>query len=147
MLHLKSRIAFTMIEAVFSLVIFSSIALATGFGIQNYQQRIEEKQTLESFKMNWHNLLNYSYLNKRNGEFIVNNDDRTMTFMDINDRKRYYHQINLPKTLHYLNKNDTELYVTGNGESRPRTVIFQSNLTKKKYTYTIQMFWGEVVEK
>jgi len=136
-----------MIEAVFSLVIFSSIALATGFGIQNYQQRIEEKQTLESFKMNWHNLLNYSYLNKRNGFFSLDRVDKVMVFQDMSDSSKYYERVTLPKSLNLISSKNIKLQINGDGESRPRTVIFQSNLTKKKYTYTIQMLWGEVVEK
>ncbi|WP_125568316.1 type II secretion system protein [Companilactobacillus insicii] len=146
MLVHKSK-AFTLIESIISLAIFCTLMSVSIYGLQNYQQRIEEKQVISQFKINWHNMLNYSYLNKKYTRFFYNYDTNTMTFVDLMNKKEFSHKIKLPKTLVNTKKRDVEIYVNKDGTTRPKSIEIKSTLTHKTYRYTIQMMWGELVEK
>ncbi|APX72387.1 type II secretion system GspH family protein [Companilactobacillus allii] len=143
----KSKAGFTLIEAVFTLIIICSLALATSFGMKDYQQRIQEKQTLEEFKVNLRDMFNYSYLYKRTSVFQYYKDKDYISFRDLSDRDRYYHEVKLSKTLHILNSENIVHYVSREGQTSPMTIIFKSELTGKKYIFKIQMLWGEINEE
>lgn len=143
----KIRSAYTLIEAVFTLIIISIMALSTGYGIKNYQQKIQEKQAMEEFKINFRDMLNYSYLYKRDSVLQYYKDRDYMAFRDVSDVGKYYHEVKLPKTLRILNSENINQYVNKKGHTRPSTIIFKSDLTNKKYTFKIQMYWGEILEE
>lgn len=139
--------AFTLIEAVISLTIFCTLASVSIYGIHNYQQRIEEKQIISQFKVNWHNMLNYSYLNGKRTRFLYDYDENTMTFTDNSNADKFFHKIKLPKTLKNTKKHDVKISVSDNGTTSPNSIEIESALTHRTYNYTVQMMWGELVEK
>ncbi|WP_218016040.1 hypothetical protein [Companilactobacillus nodensis] len=139
--------AFTLIEAVISLSIFCTLISVSIYGLQNYRQQIEEKQTINQFKVNWHNMLNYSYLNKRRTTFFYEYDTNTMTFNDYTRSGKFSQEIKLPKTLKSNRGHDITINVSENGANSPRTIELKSTATHRIYHYAIQMMWGELVEK
>ncbi|WP_334330298.1 prepilin-type N-terminal cleavage/methylation domain-containing protein [Companilactobacillus sp. HBUAS59699] len=146
-LLLHKNKAFTLIETVISLTIFCTLASVSIYGIHDYQQKIEEKQIISQYKVNWHNMLNYSYLNKRRTRFFYNYDDNTMLFSDFSKRDKFDYKIKLPSTLKSTQKHDIEIYVGDEGMTGPKTIELKSSVTHRVYDYTVQMMWGELVEK
>ncbi len=92
-------------------------------------------------------MLNYSYLNKNYSTFFYNYETNTMNFMDYNNKDKFFNQIKLPKTLKSNRGHDIRINVSNNGSTGPRTIELESSLTHRIYHYTIQMMWGELVEK
>ncbi|WP_334333389.1 type II secretion system protein [Companilactobacillus sp. HBUAS59544] len=131
---------FTIIETIIGLMIVCSLVAISVWNLKDYQARIEERQTLQWFKGKFKNAMNYAYLNHEDAKVIVDPG-----YLQISNGK-FQVQKHLPKTL-TITTGHQVFRISKSGETSPRTVIFQSTLTGKKYEYTIQMGWGEIVEK
>lgn len=152
---MKNRRAFTLLETVIALSISCSIFVISLYNLKEYQQRVEEQQTLEWFKNTFKSMLNYCYLNKRairvhfdSNKITFNLDEGTNNFdpgKGINKTELKKHI--LPKTLK-VSENFKKIYrIDSAGEAPPMTVTFVSTLTNRTYIYKIQMNWGEIVEQ
>lgn len=152
---MENRRAFTLLETVIALSISCSIFVISLYNLKNYQQRIEEQQTLKWFKDTFKSMLNYCYLNKR--AIIVHFDSNKITF-NLDEGANNFDSVEginkaelkkriLPKTLKVSENFKRKYRIAPNGEAPPMTVTFKSTLTNRTYIYKIQMNWGEIVEQ
>lgn len=136
----SKKAGFTIIETTIGLMIVCSLIAISVWNLKDYQARIEERQTLQWFKGKFKDSMNYAYLNREEVKVVV--DSKYLQFSNGKSQIKR----NLPKTLK-LNSGHQVFRISRSGETAPRTVIFESTLTHSKYEYTIQMGWGEIVEK
>lgn len=143
---MKNRKAFTLLETVIALGISCSLLIISIYNLKNYQDRVEEQQTLEWFKDTFKSMLNYCYLNKR--AVLVRFENNKITFnSDVGTNKAQIRSRNLPKTLSVSENFKRTYRISSSGEAPPVTIKFKSTLTKHTYIYKVQMNWGEIVEK
>ncbi|WP_099974510.1 type II secretion system protein [Lactobacillus terrae] len=143
MVMLRKNNAFGMIEAIIALSITCIVLSISITGINQYKLRIEEKQFLQSFKFSWTNTLNYSYLSNSTCEMIVLTDEQKIVFKDIDENKEL-NVVKIPEYIKYGNGGSKIIKI--NGSSKGYTIIFISSLSGKRYTFKVQLHWGEILE-
>jgi len=147
---LRHRSAFTLLETVICLGIFCLITTISLANLKDYRNQMEEKQALELFKSTFQNAYDYAYLTKQSCRFMVDNKN-TIVFNINKDNengsfKAKIIKRTLPKTMSVYENSSSEHNIFGNSKEKPLKVEISSSLTHKKYTYNIQMGWGEITE-
>lgn len=140
-----SRQGFTLIETVIGLAIVCSLLVVSVWNLKDYQARIEERESLEWFKNSFKNEMNYSYLNRKPAYLKIRGDHVTFGRHAVNGKIILKKKI-FPKSLRNTN-GPIDYFIGKSGQSAPKTIIFESKLTHRKYEYRIQMGWGEIIEK
>ncbi|KAE9565185.1 hypothetical protein FD33_GL001191 [Companilactobacillus paralimentarius DSM 13238 = JCM 10415] len=115
------------------------------WNLKDYQARIEEKESLEWFENSFKNEMNYSYLNQKPAYLKIRDNHIIFGRYAISGKVVLKKKI-LPQTLRNTN-GPIDYFIGRSGQSGPKTIIFESNLTHRKYEYRIQMGWGEIIEK
>lgn len=140
-----SRRGFTLIETVIGLAIVCSLLVVSVWNLKDYQARIEEKESLEWFENSFKNEMNYSYLNQKPAYLKIRDNHIIFGRYAISGKVVLKKKI-LPQTLRNTN-GPIDYFIGRSGQSGPKTIIFESNLTHRKSEYRIQMGWGEIIEK
>ncbi|PMD70218.1 hypothetical protein [Companilactobacillus nuruki] len=148
---IQSRKAFTLLETVISLTIFCSLIIISTINLKDYHAQVEEKQAIESFKNTFKSSFNYCYLNKMALKIYVDKTENIISFNAVGNgskdlNKAIIKKVKFPKTLSIV-KFENGYTIGNSGQAAPATIIFNSQLTNKTYTYKIQLGWGEIVEK
>jgi len=143
------RTGFTLLETVISLAIICLLVIISITNLKDYQARVEEKQAIEWFKNNFKNTMNYSYLNKKSASMHLDSKENTIEFVatGISIERKYYKKRVLPDSLRLTQEGDVKYLISKSGQSAPITISFTSKLTKKIYSYKIQLGWGEIIEE
>lgn len=138
-----------MLETTISLGIVCSLLIISLYNLKDYQARVEEYQALEWFKDTFKSAFDYSYLNGVATNMTIapdtiefNADQKAAT-----KKEYYFHKFHkLPKSLTTGN-NKITYTIFKSGQAAPITIEFKSVLTHQKYTYKVQMGWGEIIEE
>lgn len=136
---------FTLIETIIGLAIVCGLIAVSVWNLKDYQARIEEKEGLEWFQNSFKNEMNHSYLFHKKANLRIRENKITFIRYAANG-KAILKKKTLPKTLKNTN-GPIDYFIGESGQSGPRTIIFTSQLTHRKYEYRIQMGWGEIIEK
>jgi len=144
----RLRSGFTLLETVIGLAIVCAMALIATWNLKDYQINVEEKQAVEWFKNNFKTAFNYAYLNNNAATLNVNAESNRLVFTynrNVGNRSIKLKRV-FPKTLQIWS-NETQYTISNDGRARGNVVIdFTSTKTGHKYSYEIQMGWGELIE-
>ncbi|UQS82496.1 type II secretion system GspH family protein [Bombilactobacillus folatiphilus] len=138
--------AFTLIEAVISLGIICTILLLPANDYRKQQINQQEKLALTQFEYYWRESLKVAFLNQKPCTIVINNTEHKIYYESASFTSGRIVQ-NLPKTMTSdFNTNQgrsLEFKISGKGTVSPASIYFYT--TKKRYKYTIQMLWGQLI--
>lgn len=139
---------FTLLETVIGLFIFCSLTLLSFNNIKNYQDIVEERQSLEWFKNTFKSVFNDAYINQHASRFMIENHNKII-FDITGNKKGETKEISrtLPSTLRFSENSKGEYRVSSTGEAPAATITIKSTLTNKTYIYRVQLGWGEITEE
>ncbi|MCT6844314.1 MAG: hypothetical protein M3Z88_05860 [Bombilactobacillus mellifer] len=143
--NLSRHRAFTLVETIIALNLICWLIIIPSIDLGQQWQIQQEKLFLLKFQSNWNWSLKRAFLEKSNCVVEFNSAQHIITFRDYRPQTPNVN-LTLPKTLNASLKRNNKLTIHADGSVEPTTIYFVSQLTKRRYTYTVQKHWGRLFE-
>lgn len=131
--------AFTIWEAVITLVIVCSLAILGSVYLHELRSRIVFEQSVAIFKKNLEQAGKYAVINRADLRLDYYPEDHELTIMG----EDYYRKVKFDDQLKISAL--TKYHISDNGMFTPKTIAFSDGKHTKKIR--IQMAWGKVIDE